>query len=74
MAGMDVIKEILIDKLELDEAKLTADATFDSLGIDSLDLVELICEIEDRLDIDFGDPEGLASLGDVAEYVDGLVK
>ena len=72
MASMDVIKEILIDKLELDEAKLTEDATFDSLGIDSLDLVELICDIEDRLGVDFGDPEGLQTLGDVAKYVDGL--
>ena len=74
MASMDVIKAILEEKLELDPAALTDDATFDSLGIDSLDLVELICEIEDRLDIDFGDPEGLNCLGDVATYVDGLVK
>lgn len=72
MASMDVIKEILVEKLELDEAKLTDDATFDSLGIDSLDLVELICDIEDRLGVDFGDPEGLQTLGDVAKYVDGL--
>ena len=72
MASMDVIKEILIDKLELDEAKLTEDATFDSLGIDSLDLVELICEIEDRLDIDFGEPEGLQNVGDVVKHVESL--
>ena len=72
MASMDIIKEILQEKLELDPAKLVDDATFESLGIDSLDLVELICEIEDRLGIDFGDPEGLATLGDVAKYVDSL--
>ena len=72
MASIDIIKEILQDKLELDPAALADDATFESLGIDSLDLVELICEIEDRLGIDFGDPEGLATLGDVAKYVDSL--
>ena len=72
MASIDIIREILQDKLELDPAVLTEDATFESLGIDSLDLVELICEIEDRLSIDFGDPEGLATLGDVAKYVDSL--
>ena len=74
MASMDVIKAILVEKLELDPAKLVDGATFESLGIDSLDLVELICEIEDRLGIDFGDPEGLQTLGDVAAYVDGLAK
>ncbi len=72
MASMDMIIAILQDKLELDPAVLVEDATFESLGIDSLDLVELICELEDRLDIDFGDPEGLVTLGDVAKYVDGL--
>ncbi len=72
MASIDIIKEILQEKLELDPASLTEDATFESLGVDSLDLVELICEIEDRLGIDFGDPEGLATLGDVAKYVDSL--
>ena len=72
MASIDIIREILQDKLELAPAVLTEDATFESLGIDSLDLVELICEIEDRLSIDFGDPEGLATLGDVAKYVDSL--
>ena len=72
MASIDIIKEILQEKLELDPASLPADATFESLGVDSLDLVELICEIEDRLGIDFGDPEGLATLGDVAKYVDSL--
>lgn len=72
MAIIDTIKDILVDKLELDLEKLTEDATFESLGIDSLDLVELICELEDKLDIDFGDPEGLATLGDVARYIEGL--
>ena len=72
MASMEIIKDILQEKLELDPAALTDDATFESLGVDSLDLVELICEIEDRLNVDFGDPEGLATLGDVAKYVDSL--
>ena len=72
MASIDIIKDILQEKLELDPASLAEDATFESLGVDSLDLVELICEIEDRLGIDFGDPEGLATLGDVAKYVDSL--
>ena len=74
MASIDIIRTILIEKLELDSAALTDDATFDSLGIDSLDLVELICELEDQLGIDFGDPEGLQTLGDVAAYVDSLAK
>lgn len=72
MATIDTIRDILEEKLELNPASMTEDATFETLGIDSLDLVELICELEDQLDIDFGDPEGLVTLGDVASYIDSL--
>ena len=48
------------------------DSTFESLGVDSLDMVELICELEERLDVDFGEPEGLETMSDLVEYVDSL--
>ena len=51
---------------------MTEESTFESLGIDSLDMVELICEIEERCDVEFGEPEGLATVGQLVEYVDGL--
>ena len=72
MAHIDTIKAILQDKLDIDPATVTDEATFDSLGIDSLDLVELICEIEDQLDIDFGEPEGLSTVADLTAYLDTL--
>lgn len=72
MATIDTIREILEENQGIDPADVTDDATFDSLGIDSLDTVELICELEDRLGIDFGEPEGLESLGQMVEYIDSL--
>ena len=51
---------------------VTADATLDSLGIDSLDMVELICDIEEKLDIEFGEPEGIDTIGKMVEYIDSL--
>ena len=35
-------------QLELDPAEITPDATFESLGIDSLDIVEMIMDLEDQ--------------------------
>lgn len=72
MNTLDTIKEILKDKQDIDPSTVTEDSTFDSLKIDSLDLVELVVELEDRLDIDFGDPEGLNTVGDVVKYIDNL--
>ena len=68
----DKIKEIVIDKLGVEEAKVTVDAKFiDDLGADSLDTVELIMEIEEvfGLDIPDEDAEKIQSVKDVLDYI-----
>ena len=72
MATIDTIKEILNENLDIDPADITEESTFESLNIDSLDMVELICELEDQLDIDLGEPEGIETLGQFVDYVDSL--
>lgn len=72
MATMDIIKELLSENLDIDPETVSEDSTFDSLGVDSLDMVELICELEERCDVDFGEPEGLETVGQLVEYVDSL--
>ncbi len=72
MATIDTITTILNDNLDIEPEKVTEDATFESLGIDSLDMAELTCTLEEELDIDFGEPEGLATIGDLVTYIDSL--
>ena len=72
MDTLAIIKELLVENLDVEEGLITEEATFESLGVDSLDMVELICELEERLDVDFGEPEGLETMGDLVEYVDNL--
>ena len=72
MATIDTIKDILETNLDIDPDRVTEDSTLDELGIDSLDLVELICDLEDACEIDFGEPEGLETVGDIVAYVDSL--
>ncbi|MCC6109684.1 acyl carrier protein [Hugonella massiliensis] len=72
MATIDTVKEILNDNLDIDPETVSEDSTFESLGIDSLDMVELTCDLEERCDIEFGEPEGLETIGDLVNYIDGL--
>lgn len=72
MATLDTIKDILQENLDIDPADVNDDSTFDSLGVDSLDMVELICELEERCEIEFGEPEGLETIADLVDYVDSL--
>lgn len=72
MATIDTVKEVLEENLDIDPETVDDDSTFDSLGIDSLDMVELICDLEEKCDVDFGEPEGLETVGELVEYIDSL--
>ena len=62
MATIDTIRSLLESNLDIAPETVTEESTFESLEIDSLDMVELICELEDELGIDFGEPEGLETM------------
>ena len=72
METIEAIREILAENLDIDPSNVTEESTFDSLNIDSLDMVQLICDLEDKLDIDFGEPEGLQNVGDVIKHIASL--
>lgn len=72
MATIDTIKNILQENLDVDPSTVDEASTFESLGIDSLDMVELICDLEEACDVDFGEPEGLQTVGDLVNYIESL--
>jgi len=66
------VKEIIIDKLGVDDGKINMDAKFiDDLGADSLDTVELIMQFEEEFGIEIPDEEaeGLLSVGQAVDYI-----
>lgn len=67
------VKNIVVDRLGVKEEDVTPQATFkDDLGADSLDVVELIMELEDEFDLEISDEdaEKISSVGDVVTYID----
>lgn len=72
MATIDTVKKLLEENLSIDPATVTEDSTLESLDLDSLDMVELISDLEDEEDIDFGEPEGIETVGDIVKHVDSL--
>jgi len=68
----DKIKEIIIDKLGVQNEKITMEAKFiEDLGADSLDTVELIMQFEEEFGIEIpdDDAEGLLSVGQAIDYI-----
>ena len=61
------------EHLGIDEASISANASFkEDLGVDSLDLFELVMELEEEFGIEIPseDLENLATVADVAKYIE----
>ncbi len=71
------IKEIIVDKLGIEESEITDSASFtNDLGADSLDTVELIMEFEKEFNISIPDEEAekIQTVGDAVTYLKDNVK
>jgi acyl carrier protein len=67
------VKKIIVDRLGVDESEIKEEASFkDDLGADSLDVVELVMELEDEFDLEISDEdaEKIATVGDVIKYIE----
>ena len=58
-------------QLELDAAEITRDSTFESLGIDSLDIVEMIMDLEAELGVELElEDQKITTFGEMADFID----
>ncbi|WP_411955428.1 acyl carrier protein [Alkalibacillus sp. S2W] len=68
----DRVKKIIVERLDVDESKVTENASFkDDLEADSLDVVELVMELEDEFDLEISDEdaEKINTVGDAVNYI-----
>ncbi len=71
------IKEIIVDKLGIEESEITDSASFtNDLGADYLDTVELIMEFEKEFNVSIPDEEAekIQTVGDAVAYLKDNVK
>lgn len=61
-------------QLELDAAEITPESTFESLGIDSLDIVEMIMDLESELGVELDlEDQRITTFGELAEFIDSKI-
>ena len=61
-------------QLELDPTEITPESTFESLGIDSLDIVEMIMDLESELGIELDmEDQKITTFQELADFIDGKI-
>lgn len=67
------VRDIIVDQLNVDEDEVVMDASFiDTLGADSLDLVELMIAMEEEFEMTIPeeDIDKISTVGNVVEYIE----
>lgn len=70
---LERLTKIVVDRLGVNEEDVTLEANLkDDLGADSLDVVELIMELEDEFDVEIADEdaEKITTVGEVIAYIE----
>jgi len=69
---LERVTKIIVDRLGVEESQVNLEASFkEDLGADSLDVVELVMELEDEFDMEISDDdaEKIATVGDAVNYI-----
>ena len=67
----DKLVSYAVQQLELDRDEITPDSTFESLGIDSLDVVEMIMDLENELGVELEmENQKIATFQELADFIE----
>ena len=64
------ICEIIAEKMDIDASDISMESTFESLKIDSLDMVEIVMDIEEEFDISIEEAENLKTVADLVNFIE----
>ncbi|MBE6070874.1 MAG: acyl carrier protein [Clostridium butyricum] len=68
------IREVICEQLGIEKDEVSLETTFEDLQADSLDLFQIVIELEEKYDIQIEDVEGLRNVKDIVDYVEQKIK
>ena len=71
------VRDVIVEQLGINEEEVKENATFvEDLAADSLDIVELVMQLEEEFDLQIpdSDAEKIVTVGDVVEYIESNQK
>ena len=67
------IRAYLASELDISEDEITRDTTFESLGVDSLDTVEMLMNLEDKIGVEIELSQKVETVGELVDFVESKV-
>lgn len=71
---LNKVKEIMMENLSIEEESITLESTFESLEIDSLDVFQLVMEVEEAFEIQIENQENMKTIKDLVNYIEEKTK
>ncbi|MDE6398567.1 MAG: acyl carrier protein [Clostridiales bacterium] len=73
---METLKTLadIVNEYKGETLEINADTTFEDLGFDSLDKVDLMMQVEEKFGVTLGDDVAVATVGELAAKIDELKK
>lgn len=69
----DAIAELIAERNNCDKSEITMESSFKDLGIDSLDTVEMLMNLEDKLDKEIELEQAVETVGDLVRYIEDRI-
>lgn len=66
----EAIAELIAERNDCDVSEITMDSSFRDLGIDSLDTVEMLMNLEDKLGKEIELEQSVETVGDLVRYIE----
>lgn len=63
------IQDIISKYLDIDADSITEESSFKDMRVDSLDMAEIVIEIEDTFDVVIGETEEIQTVGDIIKLI-----
>ncbi|MDT2876160.1 acyl carrier protein [Lactococcus lactis] len=70
MAVFEKVQDIIVDELGKEKEEVTLETSFEELDADSLDLFQIINDIEDEFDVELDTEADMKTVADLVKYVE----
>jgi acyl carrier protein len=68
------IKGVIASQLGIEEDEIKLETSFEDLGVDSLDLFQIIIELEEQFNVQIEDAESIKTVEDAVKYIEERVE